>query len=63
MTAYNPKYSQHNEEYRRSKYRRVALDYDRSYYDSVLKPAADRAGLPVGSWIKTIVSEYLKRRE
>lgn len=63
MTAYNPKYSQKNEEYRRAKYKRVALDYDRTYYDQVLKPAADRAGLPVGSWIKEIVYEYLKRRE
>ena len=60
MTAYNPKYSQKNEEYRRAKYRRVALDYERAYYDEVLKPAADRAGLPVGSWIKSIIDKALR---
>ena len=61
MVAYKPEYSQQHEKYRRAKYRRVALDYDRKYYDEILKPAADAAGLPVGSWIKSIVAKELER--
>lgn len=60
MTAYKPEYSQRHETYRRAKYKRVALDYDRDYYDTVLKPIAGREGVQVGTFIKNVVAEYIK---
>lgn len=57
--TYNPNYSKHNEENRKEKYKRVGIDFNKEYYNDVLKPAADHAGMPVGTFIKRAIDEYI----
>ena len=41
--------------------KRVPLDMQKSYYDEVLKPAADSQGCPVNRFIKNAISEKISR--
>ena len=59
--TYNAKYNEQNYKYRTEKFKRVGVDFDKTYYDEVLKPAADSASLPVGTYIKHAVSEKIDR--
>lgn len=58
---YNPKYNEQKTAYRKEKFKRVGIDFDKEYYENDLKPAADAAGMPVGTFIKHIIDEYLGR--
>ncbi len=59
--AYNPKRNDYIDKYKSDHYKRVAVDFKKSYYDETLKPAADSAGVPVASYIKEAVSEKINR--
>lgn len=59
MMAYNPKYNQKNYEYRKNNMKRVGIDFNKKYYENVLKPAADRAGMTVGGFIKACIAEKI----
>ena len=51
---YNPKYNQSNYDYRKKNLRRVTVDFPFPDYDRI-KAAADGAGLPVNTWIKSVL--------
>lgn len=61
VMAYNPKYSKKHEEYRSRKYKRVGLDFEKEYYDTVLKPAADASGMPVNTFIKEAIKAFVAK--
>lgn len=63
MTAYNPKYSQRNEETRRARCHRVTVDFEKDYFTETLKPAAEKAGQPVNTYIKQAVADRIERGE
>ena len=47
--------------YQKEKIKRVPLDVQKSYYEEVLKPAADKAGMPVNAFIKAAITEKIER--
>lgn len=47
--------------YAREKLKRVPLDLQIDYYNNVLKPAAERAGLPVNTFIKNAIQEKIDK--
>ena len=59
--VYNPKYNQQKTEYRKEKFKRVGVDFDKQYYETVLKPIADSQGTPIGTFIKSAVDKEIKR--
>ena len=61
MIAYKPEYSKNNEAARRKHSHRVTVDFEKGYYSEILKPAADRAGLPGNTFIKKAVQEKIDR--
>lgn len=48
-------------DYRRRKIKRVPLDMQREFFERELKPAADRAGVSVNTYIKTAITEKIAR--
>lgn len=60
MTAYDPKYSRKNEEARRARSHRVTVDFEKSYFADVLKPAAEKAGQPINTFIKNAIAAYIE---
>ena len=58
MSAYNPKYNGEHYEYRKREFKRVPLDVRREDYERI-KAAADAAGLPVNTWIKSVMFSAL----
>ena len=59
--TYNAKYNDQKYKYRTDKFKRVGIDFDKEYYNEVLKPASDRSGLPVGTYIKKAIEEKIQR--
>ena len=59
--TYKPEYNEQNYKYRSAKFKRVGIDFDKEYYNNVLKPAADACGLPVGTYIKRVIAEEIER--
>lgn len=51
---YNPKYKKNQYKYDKEHLKRIPLDVQRSDYDRI-KAAADAAGLPVNTWIKSVM--------
>ena len=47
--------------YNEKKLKRIPLDVQKEYYDTVLKPAADAAGIGINTYIKQAISEKLQR--
>lgn len=43
--------------------KRVPLDMQKDYYEQVLKPAADRSGVPVNTYIKNAIREKIEREQ
>lgn len=60
MAAYNPKYLQTDYKYRRDHFKRVGIDFQKEYYETVLKPAADAAGETVNGYIKEAVRRRIE---
>ena len=57
--TYDSKYNKQKEEYRKEKFKRVGIDFDRNYYTETLKPFADANNMPVGTFIKLCVDAYI----
>ena len=49
--------------YRKSHIRRVALDMQKTYFEDVLKPAANNAGETVNGYIKKAIAERIRREQ
>ena len=58
---YNPKYNKQKHEYRKANFKRVNIDFDKDYFNDVLKPAADNAGLPVNTFIKKLIHDKIDK--
>lgn len=58
MSAYNQKYNPQHYEYRKREFKRVPLDVKTEDYKRI-KAAADAAGLPVNTWIKSVLFSAL----
>lgn len=43
--------------------KRVPLDMQKDFYNDVLRPAADSAGIPVNTFIKQAIQEKIERME
>lgn len=59
--TYKKEYNQQNYKYRTEKFKRVGIDFDKEYYENVLKPAADSLSLPVGTFIKKAVENEISK--
>lgn len=53
----------YNKEYAKANKKRISLDVQKSYYESVLKPAADIAGQPVLTFIKQAINDRIEREQ
>ena len=53
--------SERQKKYVTKNIKRIPLDVQKSYYDEVLKPAADRDGIPVNTFIKNAIHEKIER--
>lgn len=59
--TYDPKYNAQNYKYRSEKFKRVGVDFDKEYYETVLKPIADSQEMKVGTFIKSAIDKEIKR--
>lgn len=59
--TYNAKYNEQNYKYRSEKFKRVGIDFDKDYYENILKPIADSQEIPVGTFIKQAVDKEITR--
>ena len=48
-------------EYEKKSIKRIPLDVQKSYYDEVLKPAAEAAGEPVNTFIKKAIDDRINK--
>lgn len=61
MMAYTQKKMMQNIEYAKLHKKRIPLDVQKEYYENVLKPAAEKAGEPVNSFIKKAIAQRIAR--
>lgn len=47
--------------YNEKNIKRVPLDMQKEYYESILKPSADACGIPVNTFIKEAIAEKIER--
>ena len=47
--------------YKKAHIKRVALEMKNEYFNEVLKPAADKAGEPVNTYIKKAIADRIER--
>lgn len=47
--------------YAKQNLKRIPFDVQKDYYDNVLKPAADSAGIGVNTYIKNAIAEKIER--
>lgn len=47
--------------YNEKNIKRIPLDIQKSYYETVLKPAAESAGLAINTYIKNAIAEKIER--
>ena len=59
--SYNPKKKEYNQRYVKENIKRIPLDIQKSYYDEILKPAADAAGMSVNGYIKEAIKAFVAR--
>lgn len=52
-----------NDSYKKRKVKRIPLDVQKDYFDSVLKPAADAANEPVNTFIKKAIQQRIDREK
>ena len=48
-------------EYQKQNIKRIPFDVQRTYYNEVLKPAADAAGMRMNEFIKAAIAEKIER--
>ena len=56
-----PAANQSQYKYNAKNIKRVPLDVQRDYFEMVLKPAADSAGVGVNTYIKCAIAEKIER--
>lgn len=56
---YSEKKKAYNIVYQKENMKRVPLDVQKEYYEEVLKPAAERVGEPVNTFIKKAIEERI----
>lgn len=61
--TYNAKYNEQNYKYRSEKFKRVGIDFDKEYYETILKPYAEKMSIPVGTFIKQAVDKEIMRMQ
>lgn len=61
MATRTPAANKRQYRYNERHIKRIPLDVQKEYYDQVLKPAAEAAGLPVNTYIKEAVAEKIDR--
>lgn len=49
--------------YRKSHIRRIGLDVQNEYFETVLKPAVDKTGETVNGFIKKAIQQRIEREE
>lgn len=47
--------------YKEKAIKRVPLDMQKEYFETVLKPAAEKSGMPVNTFIKQAITEKIER--
>lgn len=47
--------------YAQGKLKRIPLDVQIEYYENTLKPAAEKSGLPLNTFIKQAIQEKIQR--
>ena len=57
--GYNPANVKYVQKYERDHYRNVNLRLDKSFYDDELKPLCDDLGVPVATFIKQLIADYI----
>lgn len=60
MGRYNEQFKNYSIAYERENLKRIPLNVQKSYYEDVLKPAADAAGEPVNTYIKKAIEMRMK---
>ena len=58
---YNAKYNEQHEAYRRNKYKPVKIEFEKKYFDDVVKKTATEMGIPVNTLIKMALKDYIER--
>lgn len=48
-------------EYNKTHKKRISLDVHKSYYENVLKPAADKVGQPVITFVRQAINDRIER--
>jgi len=48
-------------EYQRNNIKRIPFDVQKSYYNEVLKPATEKAGMKMNEFIKAAIAEKIER--
>lgn len=59
--GYNPKNSKHVQKYVKNHYKRITLDFNKDYFEDVLKPLCDSIGVTVPAFIKTTIEKEANR--
>lgn len=49
--------------YKESHIKRVSLDMQKTYFEEILKPAADNAGETVNGYVKKAIAERIRREQ
>ena len=57
--SYNPKYNETAYKYAKDKLKRIPLDVQQEYYNTVLKPAADLVGEKINTFIKKAIEQRI----
>ena len=60
---YNEKKRDYSIEYAKKNLKRVPFDLPKDYYEDVLKPSAEKAGLSVNGFIKQAITEKIEREK
>ena len=59
--AYNEKIKEQNIKYMKNKQQRVPLNWIKEDYEQRVKPAIERSGMPIATFIKAAVNEKIER--
>ena len=57
--GYNPANSKHVNKYVKDHYRTLTVRFDQSFYDDELKPLCDDLGVPVATFVKQLIADYI----
>lgn len=58
---YRPERNKYVTKYRALHQKRITVDFKNEYFNEVLKPAIDKTGLPVNTFVKQAIAEKIER--